>query len=290
MGLCFSGLQTSSGGSFGAKTPFILLARCHVKPDRLEEYLMAAEVADAAVKKSEPGMLHHTFDSDPTDPYAFVWSELYKDDASLLFHLANPPLVKFVEQHGELGDDFSIEVYGTLADDTKKAFSAAGFPIKYFDTKVGYSRIDTMSLQTSSLVFFGANTPFILIARCHVKPDRLEEYLKAAKVADAAVKKSEPGMLHHTFDSDPTDPYAFVWSEVYKDDASLLTHLTNPPLVKFVEQHGELGDDFSIEVYGTLDADIKKAFSAAGFPIKYFDTKFGYSRVGVSTPSSFGGA
>merc|ERR1711935_552155 len=59
--------------------------------------------------------------------------------------------------------------------------------------------------------------------------------------ADKAVKESEPGMLHHTFDQDPTDPLAFTWSEVYKDDASLLFHLTNPPLVKFVEQHGEMG-------------------------------------------------
>merc|ERR1711918_134901 len=130
-----------------------------------------------AVKKSEPGMLHHTFDQDPTDPLAFVWSEVYKDDASLLFHLTNPPLVKFVEQHGEMGDDFSIEVYGTLADDTKKTFSAAGFPIKYFDSKFGYSRVKAISSQTSP--FFGSSTPFILIARCHVKPDRLEEYLKA---------------------------------------------------------------------------------------------------------------
>merc|ERR1712118_289839 len=51
-----------------------------------------------------------------------------------------PPLVKFVGQHGELGDGFSIEVYGTLADETKAAFSAAGFQIKYYDTKFGYSR------------------------------------------------------------------------------------------------------------------------------------------------------
>ena len=126
---------------------------------------------------------------------------------------------------------------------------------------------------------YGANTPFILIARCHVKPECLDAYLEAARVADAAVQESEPGMLHHTFDQNPDDPLSFVWSEVYLNDAALLKHLTNPPLVKFVEQHGEMGDDFSIEVYGTLADETKKAFSAAGFPIKYFDTKLGYSRV-----------
>ena len=58
-----------------------------------------------------------------------------------------------------------------------------------------------------------------------------------------------------------------------------LFHLTNPPLQKFVQQHSEeYGDGFSIEIYGTLDAETKEKFSATGFPIKYFDTRLGYSR------------
>ena len=125
---------------FGTTTPFLLIARCHVKPDCIDKYIEAAKVADAAVKETESGMLHHTFDQDPNDKLAFVWSEVYKDDASLLFHLTNPPLVKFVQEHGKYGDYFSIEVYGTLADETKAAFTASGFPIKYFDTMFGYSR------------------------------------------------------------------------------------------------------------------------------------------------------
>ena len=79
----------------------------------------------------------------PSPPQTHTHSHtVYKDDASLLFHLKNPPLVKFVEQHGEMGDDFSIEVYGTLSDATKEAFTASGFPIKYYDTKFGYSRLN----------------------------------------------------------------------------------------------------------------------------------------------------
>jgi quinol monooxygenase YgiN len=287
MGLSFSGDASST---FGADTPFILIARSHIKHDQLEDYLKTAEIADAAVNKYEPGILHHTFDSDPGDPHAFVWSELYRNDASLKLTL--PPSVQFVGEQGDFGDDFSIEVYGTLADETKKAFSAAGFPVKYFDTKFGYSRVATTTapLQASSPAAFGAHTPFILITRCHAKPDLLEDYLEAAVIADAAVKESEPGMLHHTFDIDPIDPYAFVWSEVYKNDASLMFHLTNPPWVNFIEKHDELGDGLSIEVFGTLANETKKALSAMGYPIKYFDTRFGYSRVAASAHASVGGA
>ena len=46
-----------------------------------------------------------------------------------------------------------------------------------------------------------------------------------------------------------------------------------------MQQHSEeYGDGFSIEIYGTLDAETKEKFSATGFPIKYFDTRLGYSR------------
>jgi len=130
--------------AYGATTPFLLLARCHIKPDvDVDAYLAAAAEADAGVRATEPGMLHHTFDQDPDDDRMFVWSEVYKDDASLLFHLTNPPLTKFVGLHSETyGDGFSIEIYGTLDPATKEKFSATGFPIKYFDTKLGYTRVN----------------------------------------------------------------------------------------------------------------------------------------------------
>ena len=113
---------------------------------------------------------------------------------------------------------------------------------------------------------YGATTPFLLLARCHIKPDAprprrrdssrrnvyvrsyprnvraafvaamhrrhvraanvrdllpqvdVDAYLAAAAEADAGVRATEPGMLHHTFDQDPDDDRMFVWSEVYKDD------------------------------------------------------------------------
>ncbi len=47
--------------------------------------------------------------------------------------------------------------------------------------------------------------PFILIARITVKNGKIEEYLKIADEADKAVYTSEPGMIFHNFDSDPSD-------------------------------------------------------------------------------------
>ncbi|MGK3736007.1 MAG: autoinducer 2-degrading protein [Bacillariaceae sp.] len=137
----------------------------------------------------------------------------------------------------------------------------------------------TMTTPTTS---FGATTPFILIARCQVKAECLDAYLEAAKIANQAVKESDTGTLHHTFNSDPDDPCAFVWSEVYRDDASLLFHLTNPGLQAYLQQHGELGESLSLEVYGTLSDETKESMNGTGFPVKFFDTKFGYSRVNDS--------
>ena len=62
------------------------------------------------------------------------------------------------------------------------------------------------------------SNPFILIARIRVKEGKVEEYLKIAKEADDAVKASEPDMLIHTFDQDPT--------------AVSYTHLTLPTILR----------------------------------------------------------
>ena len=62
------------------------------------------------------------------------------------------------------------------------------------------------------LISFKADTPFILIARIQVKPDKVQEYLLLASKTDKEVEAVEPGMLHHTFDQDSEDPLRFVWS------------------------------------------------------------------------------
>ena len=127
--------------TFGESTPFMLLARIQVKAGCVNEYLDLARATDAAVQASEPGMLHHTFDQDPQDPQAFVWSEVYANDAAFSAHVSNPAVQDYLQKHAELGSGFSIEVYGTVGDDCRALMESFGLPLKIFETKLGYSRV-----------------------------------------------------------------------------------------------------------------------------------------------------
>ena len=127
--------------AFDQSTPFMLLARIHIKPGCVDQYLELARVTDAAVQSSEPGMLHHTFDQDPENPQAFVWSEVYANDDAFAAHVANPPVQEYLRKHAELGDGFSIEVYGTVGDDCKKLMESFGLPLKIYRSRLGYSRV-----------------------------------------------------------------------------------------------------------------------------------------------------
>ena len=127
--------------TFGAATPFILIARIQVKVGKVEEYLELAIKTDAAVETSEPGMLHHTFDQDPENPLCFTWSEVYRNDEAFLAHLSNPPVGQYLQGHALLGDKFTVEVYGTVGDECKAAMKATGLPLKIYESKCGYSRL-----------------------------------------------------------------------------------------------------------------------------------------------------
>ena len=115
--------------------------------------------------------------------------------------------------------------------------------------------------------------------KIHVKPGCVDQYLELARVTDEAVQTSEPGMIHHTFDQDPEDPQAFVWSEVYANDEAFSTHVSNPPVQEYLQKHVELGDGFSVEVYGTVGDECRQLMESFGLPLKIFETKLGYSRV-----------
>ena len=127
--------------TFDQTTPFLLLARIHVKPGCVNQYLELARMTDMAVQSSEPGMLHHTFDQDPEDPQAFVWSEVYANDEAFAAHVSNPPVQEYLQKHAELGDGFSIEVYGTVGDDCIKLMESFELPLKIYPSKLGYSRV-----------------------------------------------------------------------------------------------------------------------------------------------------
>ena len=119
----------------------------------------------------------------------------------------------------------------------------------------------------------------MLLARIHVKPGCVDKYLKLAHETDSAVQSSEPGMIHHTFDQDPEDPQGFVWSEVYANDKAFATHVSNPPVQEYLQKHAELGDGFSIEVYGTIGDECRKLMESFGLPLTIYQTKLGYRRV-----------
>ena len=128
-----------------SKTPFVLIARIKVSPGKVDDYLAIAAEADSAVKETEPGMLMHHFDKDPDDPLQFTWTEIYRDDESLIAHINNPPVQEYGKKHLELAESIEVEIYGALADQTvdylTKTWEEAGIPFKYFKTtSVGYYR------------------------------------------------------------------------------------------------------------------------------------------------------
>ena len=140
---------------------------------------------------------------------------------------------------------------------------------KHKDT-LGSADVSTRLIDNAS------NTPFVLLASLRVKPDRLEEYLELAKKTDTAVKESEPGMLLHTFDADPSDPCAFTWTEVYQNDAALLAHLNNPKLDEYLKGHEEMGDGLDVEIFGALTEDTIQFLNDSGIPWTHHSTRFGF--------------
>ena len=123
------------------------------------------------------------------------------------------------------------------------------------------------------------NNPFILIARIHVKEGMVESYLDIANEVDKAVELSEPGMLFHNFDSDPDDPLAFTWTEVYSNSDAFIKHDANPPVQEYVKKHAELADGFTIEIYGNVSTNVIDTINRLGVPLKHFKTtRVGYVR------------
>lgn len=127
------------------------------------------------------------------------------------------------------------------------------------------------------------NRPFVLIAWIHVKPGNVDQYLEIAAKVDEQVENSEPGMLFHNFDADPSDPLSFTWTEIYKNDDALIAHINNPPVQSYVEKHAELGDGFEVEIYGKLEKETIQAVKELGIPFKHFvTTDVGYVRDSIT--------
>lgn len=128
-----------AGAQYGEK-PFVLIARLHSLPEREGDVIDLSKAADDAVKASEPGMLLHTFDQDPSDPLGFVWTEVYANSSALIVHLENPPLQKYLADVSPMLDSFTVELYGEVADEAVEMLRATGTPTTHYKTKLGYIR------------------------------------------------------------------------------------------------------------------------------------------------------
>ena len=135
----------------------------------------------------------------------------------------------------------------------------------------------TVFADTADSVVSG-ETSFVLIARLHALPNEADAVFLLSEAADKAVKASEPGMLLHTFDQDPSDPLGFVWTEVYANSAALIFHLENPPLQKYLADVSPLLDSFTVELYGEVSAEAINMLRSTGTPTSHFQSKFGYVR------------
>merc|ERR1712094_15774 len=120
----------------------VLLARHKVQPDKLEGYMKWAEAVDKAVEDTEPGMVAHTLDRDPEDTCSFVWTEVYANDAALIAHLENKPVLEALgAMPGFLEGGLEIEAYGEVGDEAKALVTSMELPVKYFEPSgVGYNR------------------------------------------------------------------------------------------------------------------------------------------------------
>ena len=129
-----------------SQNPFVLLARITVKESCVEEYLKIAAAADVAVEKSEPGMLFHSFDADPDDDHKFVWTEIFRSSDDFIDHVDNPSVQDYVEKHGEIANELSIEVYRKISDQCMEKIQSLGVPFKHFKaTSIGYFRSERFS-------------------------------------------------------------------------------------------------------------------------------------------------
>ena len=129
------------------------------------------------------------------------------------------------------------------------------------------------------MAIFNQTTAFILLARVQVKQDCVGNYLELARGTDAAVQKSEPGMIHHTLKTQTIHLHSYGQTEVSANDEAFKEHVSNAPVQKYLQKHAELGDGFSIEVYGAVGEECKRLMESFSLPLKIFYTKLGYSWV-----------
>jgi autoinducer 2-degrading protein len=69
---------------------------------------------------------------------------------------------------------------------------------------------------------------YALVVSLQVKPDRREQFLKAAEDDSTCSVRDEPGCLRFDVLEDRADANHFYFYEVYKDDEAFKAHATMP--------------------------------------------------------------
>ena len=91
-----------------------------------------------------------------------------------------------------------------------------------------------------------------IVAKCHVKPEGKEEFLKLAETLVAA-SKAEEGNIDYALHESVQDPYALAFIEVWRDPAAIDSHNHSEHFTTIFPQLGALCDGpDDIAVYKVL--------------------------------------
>jgi quinol monooxygenase YgiN len=69
---------------------------------------------------------------------------------------------------------------------------------------------------------------FAIWVSVHVKPDRIDEFLKAIEEDSRGSREDEPGCLRFDVLQAADDPHHYFFYEVYRDEAALAAHRAAP--------------------------------------------------------------
>ena len=98
------------------KTVKLILAKLHVKPEKLNDFQQFAPVLVNG-SRNEPGNIEYTLFRDLDEPNRFIVVERWEDQLAIDFHNAQPHFQKFLEIAAEaLASEADIKVYDIPAE------------------------------------------------------------------------------------------------------------------------------------------------------------------------------
>ena len=85
----------------------------------------------------------------------------------------------------------------------------------------------------------------VIVASFKVKPNRINEFINAAKVDAESSVKNEPGCYQFDVNVDPKDETRFTFYEVYDDQDAINKHRSMPHFKNFFDAIQDLIEDRS---------------------------------------------